>query len=81
MYTKTLTTPRHGTATLRHVFSRESEDVPVDVVISGTMPKANTSLYEAAKDVADTVVLAGDAVAPRTALFAFRTGDDAGRAV
>jgi NADPH-dependent 2,4-dienoyl-CoA reductase/sulfur reductase-like enzyme len=76
-----LTRIQNGTATLRHVFSRQTEEIPVDVVVAGTPPDANTALYAAAKEVAGTVVLAGDAVAPRTALYAFRTGDDAGRAV
>ncbi|HSG79149.1 MAG TPA: FAD-dependent oxidoreductase [Acidimicrobiia bacterium] len=76
-----LTRLEGGTATLRHVFSRETDVIPVDVVVAGTPPDANTGLAAVAAEVAGTVILAGDAVAPRTALFAFRTGDDAGRAV
>ncbi len=71
----------NGAATLRHVYARTMEPVPVDLVVAGTMASANTELYEAASAVASEVLLAGDAVAPRTALRAFREGDDAGRAV
>jgi len=53
----------------------------VDLVVAGTMAQANTALYEVADSVADEVLLVGDAVAPRTALHAFREGDDAGRRI
>ena len=70
-----------GKATLRHLYARTNEEIAVDVVVAATMPRANTDLAAIAHEIAADVVLAGDAVAPRTALFAFRTGDDAGRLV
>ena len=70
-----------GVAQLRHLYSRKTDLVPVDLVVAGTMAQANTALYEVADSVADEVFLVGDAVAPRTALHAFREGDDAGRRI
>ena len=70
-----------GEAELRHLFSKKTEVLSFDALVAGTMAHADTSLLEIARSFTGDVILAGDAVAPRTALHAFREGDDAGRQI
>ena len=72
-----------GTATLRHAHTREVTDVPVDVVVAGVHRLADDGMRDELAALAPElpVLLAGDAVAPRTAMHAIRDGDGAGRAL
>jgi NADPH-dependent 2,4-dienoyl-CoA reductase/sulfur reductase-like enzyme len=70
-----------GRATLRHLYTGEQHALEVDVVVGGVAPFADDRLAHAARASQIRVLTAGDAVAPRSALHAFREGDDAGRAV
>lgn len=70
-----------GRATLRHLYTGERRDLEVDVVVAGVAPFADDSLARTAQAARLRVLTAGDAVAPRSALHAFREGDDAGRAI
>jgi NADPH-dependent glutamate synthase beta subunit-like oxidoreductase len=70
-----------GTVVTRDVFSGTTERRPFDLVVAGVAGEADVSLRAAAEAVARQVELAGDAVAPRTAMLAFREGDAAGRAI
>jgi hypothetical protein len=49
-------------------------------IVAGAPGRSDTSLGAAVARSGARLLLAGDAVAPRTALHAFREGDDAGRA-
>ena len=75
-----LTGVKDGKATLMHVYSRKASEHEFDLIVAGIHPKPQTALYEAASKICP-VIVAGDAVAPRTALEAFREGDRAGRIV
>jgi len=75
----TVTRIINGEVELRHLFSKKTVSLPFDAVVAGSMAHADTSLLEIAHLFTDVVILAGDAVAPRTALHAFREGYDAGR--
>lgn len=70
-----------GRAMLRHLYSGEQRAVTVDAIVGGVAPFANDSLAHAARVAQVPVMTVGDAVAPRSALHAFREGDDAGRAI
>ncbi len=70
-----------GTVLTRHVYSGARSRRPFDAVIAGVAGMPRLELREAAKAAAPQVLLAGDAVAPRSALHAFREGDAAGRAI
>ena len=69
-----------GEALLRHVHSRTIQRRAVDVVVAGVPGRPDLSLVEPSRALGARVLVAGDATAPRTALHAFREGDDAGRA-
>ena len=71
----------NGEVELRHLFSKKTEALPYDAVVAGTMARADTSLLDTSRLFTNSIILAGDAVAPRTALHAFREGDDAGRQI
>ena len=70
-----------GELTLRHVYAKTSETRAADALVIGGLRKPNLDLWDAANQHAGRVILAGDVVAPRTAMHAFREGDNAGRAV
>jgi 2,4-dienoyl-CoA reductase-like NADH-dependent reductase (Old Yellow Enzyme family) len=70
-----------GRAMLRHLYTGEQCALEVEAIVGGVAPFANDSLAHAARAARVPVLTAGDAVAPRSALHAFREGDDAGRAV
>ena len=71
----------NGEVELRHLFSKKTEALSYDAVVAGTMAQADTSLLDTSRLFTNSIILAGDAVAPRTALHAFREGDDAGRQI
>lgn len=67
-----------GAARLVNVFSGSAETAPFDFIVVGAHPKPEKSLYEPLKAHARVIVI-GDALAPRSALEAFREGDRIGR--
>jgi 2,4-dienoyl-CoA reductase (NADPH2) len=70
----------NGEARLVNVFSGNSDSAPFDFVVVGAHPKPEKSLYEPLKAHARVIVI-GDALAPRSALEAFREGDRVGRTI
>jgi 2,4-dienoyl-CoA reductase-like NADH-dependent reductase (Old Yellow Enzyme family) len=68
-------------AATMHVHSRAQRRRPFDRVVAGAPGVPELALLEAVERVGATPLVAGDAVAPRTALHAFREGADAGAAV
>jgi 2,4-dienoyl-CoA reductase-like NADH-dependent reductase (Old Yellow Enzyme family) len=70
-----------GQVVTRHVHSGEVRTRRFDAVVAGVAGEPDLSLHEAALAATGQVLLAGDVVAPRTALHAFREGDRAGRTV
>jgi len=65
----------------RHVYSREALAIPADLVVVGGMKQPRLELRREAERLGIDIHVAGDAVAARTALHAFREGDNVGRAV
>jgi 2,4-dienoyl-CoA reductase-like NADH-dependent reductase (Old Yellow Enzyme family)/thioredoxin reductase len=70
-----------GEVTWRHIYSRQEQTLAVDALIAGVPRLPDLSLLEAARGSRAEVMLIGDAVAPRSAMHAFREGDNAGRAI
>jgi 2,4-dienoyl-CoA reductase-like NADH-dependent reductase (Old Yellow Enzyme family) len=70
-----------GQVVTRHVYSKQVTRRPFTAVVAGVPGRPDLSLHEAAVASGATVHLAGDVVAPRSAMHAFREGDNAGRAV
>ena len=70
-----------GEVTTRHVHSGRMTTRRFDAVVAGVAGEPDLALHEAALATAAQVLLAGDVVAPRTALHAFREGDRVGRSV
>lgn len=70
-----------GTVTTRHVHSGRRQSQEFDLVVAGVPGRPDLRLYDDAVRAVGQVLLAGDVVAPRTAMHAFREGDDAGRSV
>ena len=75
-----LTAIQGGKATLQQVYSGKTTSGEFDFVVAGVHPKPCKELYDFLSKYCP-VTLAGDVVAPRTALEAFREGDRAGRTV
>jgi hypothetical protein len=71
---------RDGEAVTRQLYTREVRSRPFTAVVAGVHGRSDTSLAAAVERAGARLLVAGDAVAPRTALHAFREGDDAGRA-
>ncbi len=71
---------RDGKAHCRHVFSKETSIEEFDFIVAGVNPRPNKGLYEVMATRVP-VFLAGDVVAPRSALEAFHEGDRIGRTV
>lgn len=69
-----------GEARTRHVHSREVRQRPFDAIVAGVHGRSETALVTTVERAGIPLHLAGDAVAPRSALHAFREGADAGRA-
>jgi len=78
--THLLTSIRDGKAVLRHAYSGKETAEEYDFVVAGGFPHACDELFETLAKYAP-VKLVGDAMAPRSALEAFREGDRAGRTV
>ena len=70
-----------GETITRHVHSGEVRQRPFDLVVAGCPGRADTALSHAVQRAGRRLLVVGDAVAPRTALHAFREGDEAGRAI
>jgi 2,4-dienoyl-CoA reductase-like NADH-dependent reductase (Old Yellow Enzyme family) len=70
-----------GTASWRHVYTRSRSEGSVDAVVVGAARIPDLSLIEAARATGARVLLAGDSVAPRSAMHAFREGDNVGREI
>jgi hypothetical protein len=69
-----------GEAATSHLYTKDVRSRPFSAVVAGVHGRSDTSLAAAVERTGARLLLAGDAVAPRTALHAFREGDDAGRA-
>jgi 2,4-dienoyl-CoA reductase-like NADH-dependent reductase (Old Yellow Enzyme family) len=69
-----------GQAHLRNSSTQRATVQAFDFIVSGASPKPRTELFEAVAGLAPTKT-AGDVVAPRSAMEAFREGDRAGRTV
>jgi 2,4-dienoyl-CoA reductase-like NADH-dependent reductase (Old Yellow Enzyme family) len=69
-----------GRVLTRHVHSRAPGELGADVIVASIAFTPDLSLREAAWAMGAEVLLAGDSMAPRTAMHAFREGDAAGRA-
>jgi len=69
-----------GMATLSSVLEPDPVEVACDLVVAGSHPSPNNSLFAALNELAPTTMV-GDVVAPRSALEAFREGDRAGRTI
>jgi hypothetical protein len=70
----------NGEALTRHIHSQQLQWRPFDAIVAGVAGRSDTSLAAAVERAGARLLVAGDAVAPRTAMHAFREGDDAGRA-
>lgn len=70
-----------GAVTTRHTYSGQPSTRRFDAVVAGVHARADTTLVDLAAATGVTVHLAGDVVAPRTAMHAFREGSNAGRAI
>ncbi|SIR59240.1 2,4-dienoyl-CoA reductase [Aromatoleum tolulyticum] len=75
-----LTGIRDGRASFRDVYSGEVQEHEFDFVVAGIAPTPADELLEMLKKHAK-VVTAGDVVAARSAMEAFREGDRAGRTI
>ena len=69
-----------GQAITRHIHSQQVQQRRFDAIVAGAQGRCETSLAAAVERAGARLLVAGDAVAPRTAMHAFREGDDAGRA-
>ena len=76
-----ITAVEDGKATLLHVYSRKANEQEFDFIVAGMHPKPQKEIYGIASQLCPVVIMAGDVVAPRTALEAFREGDRAGRTI
>ncbi len=70
-----------GEAITRHVHSGEVRQRPFDLVVAGCPGRADATLSHAVQRAGKRLLVVGDAVAPRTAMHAFREGDEVGRLV
>lgn len=69
---------QEGTAQLRHLHDSSTQALEVDAIVAGGHPLPCNQLQSVLRAYAPVTVV-GDAVAPRSALEAFREGDRAGR--
>jgi hypothetical protein len=65
----------------RHVHAGTTVRRRFDAIVAGVAGLPELALHPAAVATATQGLIAGDAVAPRSALHAFREGDAAGRAI
>ena len=68
-----------GEAVTQHIHSKQVQMRRFDAIVAGVPGRSDTSLAAAVEGAGARLLVAGDAVAPRTAMHAFREGDDAGR--
>jgi 2,4-dienoyl-CoA reductase-like NADH-dependent reductase (Old Yellow Enzyme family) len=71
----------NGEVVTRHVHSKQLSRRPFTAVVAGVPGRPDLSLHAAALATGAAVHLAGDVVAPRSAMHAYREGDNAGRSV
>jgi NADPH-dependent 2,4-dienoyl-CoA reductase/sulfur reductase-like enzyme len=69
---------RDGAVAVRNAFTGETLSEPFDLVVAGVHPQPNTALYDVLA-ARCRVIMAGDVVAPRCAMEAYREGDRAAR--
>jgi 2,4-dienoyl-CoA reductase-like NADH-dependent reductase (Old Yellow Enzyme family) len=69
-----------GVAIVRHPRAGREWRIEADAIVTSTPGVPDLSLQEPARALGAQVLLAGDVVAPRDAMRAFREGDNAGRA-
>ena len=69
-----------GEVLTQHVHSKETLWRRFDTIVAGVHGRSNTAFAAAVERAGVRLLVAGDAVAPRSAMHAFREGDDAGRA-
>lgn len=72
---------RDGRVATRRVHAGTRQERRFDLVVAGIPGRADTSLAPSVVGRGATLVVAGDAVAPRSAMHAFREGDAAGRSL
>ncbi len=70
-----------GAVTLRHHYLPDARSVSVDDVVVSTPGQPNLALRATLEELSIPHVLAGDVVAPRTAMHAYREGDAVGRSL
>jgi hypothetical protein len=70
-----------GEALTQQIHSKEHRWRRFDAIVACAPGRSETALADLAEAAGIPFTLAGDAVAPRTAMHAFREGDDAGRAL
>ena len=70
-----------GKITWRHAYTKALRSLTVDALVMGIARQPDLRLVDAARSVTNRVVLAGDAAAARSAMHAFREGDNAGREI
>lgn len=69
-----------GSARLKNAISQKVTEEAFDFIVAGSSPQPRHELFEALSKIAPTRT-AGDMVAPRSALEAFREGDRCGRTI
>lgn len=70
----------NGSLTVRHGVTGRETTLPCNFIVTAVHPKPRNELLDMLKNY-PPVKIAGDVVAPRSALEAFREGDRAGRTV
>jgi hypothetical protein len=79
--TATLTAIAGGRASFSNALSGKQGSDSFDFVVAGVHPRPDKVLYEMLRRKWPRVLMAGDVVAPRTAMESFREGDRAGRSL
>ena len=80
LVTSKLEQVRDGEGYLRNLYSQALDVRRFDFIVAGAAPKPRTELLAALKRIAPTTA-AGDMIAPRSAMEAYREGDRRGRMV
>jgi hypothetical protein len=70
----------NGSITVRHAMTGRETTLPCDFIVAAAHPRPRNELYDTFRKYAP-VKTAGDVIAPRSALEAFREGDRVGRTV
>ena len=69
-----------GQAHLKNAVTQKASSAAFDFIVAGSSPKPRNELFETFSKYAPTRT-AGDVVAPRSALEAYREGDRCGRTI